>query len=384
MTQLFGQRVGDFFLGADKRQRVRATQVLLALLLDVILAAVASFGVWAGVLALSHVVLWVVLTLAGVLCFYVAVRSGFNLRFKDDPALTFQQGVFSVLSTVGAYVMCGPVRGASLLALAVTLIFGMFALKPSQVRLLSLIAVLLLGLTMAYCNARWPARFPVAEEILHFMMVAAVFPSIAVLAGQLSTMRHKMRQHRDQLALALENNRQLAIRDELTGLYNRRHLLEVMKLESQRAERSGLPLCFALIDIDHFKRINDNHGHSDGDEVLRAFAQSALRALRETDTLGRWGGEEFLLMLPDTPVADAEGVIERVRQQLAQVRFDAIDPRLSVTFSAGIAAHAVSEAVMTTVEHADQAMYAAKQAGRNCSVVAGAGAEAESHAMMPA
>ncbi len=364
------RRIGNVFLGQDKRQRVRATQVLLTLLLDVILAAVAAFGVWAGLLSLSDVVLWAGFTLAGVLCFYVAVRSGFNLRFKDDPALTFQQGVFSVLSTVAAYVMCGPVRGASLLALAVTLIVGMFALKASQVRLLSLIAVLLLGLTMAYCNARWPERFPAAEEVVHFMMVAAVLPSIAVLAGQLSTMRQKLRQHRDELAQALETNRLLAIRDELTGLHNRRHVFELMQLELQRAERSGRPLCLALIDIDHFKRVNDQHGHAQGDAVLRVFAATASAALRDTDTLGRWGGEEFIVMLPETTADSALGVLVRVHRQMAGVRFDAFDAGLRVSFSAGIAVCQPGETLAAAIERADQAMYAAKQAGRDRSVVA--------------
>ncbi|MBC7954628.1 MAG: GGDEF domain-containing protein [Cytophagales bacterium] len=361
--------MGSAVLGTDKRQRVRITQILLTALLDLILTAIAVYGVWAGLLPGLHAALWSVLTLTGVFGFYVAVRSGFNLRFTEDPALTLPQGVFSVFSTVAAYVMTGPVRGASLLALAVTLIVGMFALKPRQVWGLSVFAVALLGATMWWCHDRWPARFPLHEEAMHFMLVAVVLPAIAVLAGQLSKMRHKLVQHRVDLEKALEQNRQLAIHDELTGLYNRRHALELMQQEAQRAERNGRPLCVALIDIDHFKRVNDEHGHAQGDEVLRTFAEGAAAALRETDTLGRWGGEEFIVMLPETPAEAAVGVLARVHMQLSSVRFNAIDPALRVTFSAGIAICQPGEKLAVAIERADQAMYAAKQGGRDRSVV---------------
>ena len=371
MGSSLSRRVATLLLGQDKRQRVRATQVLLALLLDAVLAAIAGVGVWLGVLESRIVLMWAVLTLGGVLGFYALVRSGLNQRwFEADPALTLQQGVFSVFSTVGAYLMCGPVRGASMLALAVTLSFGMFALKLRQVVGLSLFAVLLLGFAMAGAHQLWPHRYPAEEEVMHFLLMAVLLPSIAVLAGQLSHLRVKLRQHGIELAQALEQNRQLAIRDELTGLHNRRHVLELMQLEAQRAERSGRPLCLALIDIDHFKRVNDQHGHAQGDEVLRAFAACASVALRDTDTLGRWGGEEFIVMLPETPADAAVGVLSRVHRQIAELRFEAFDAALRVSFSAGIAVVQPGETLAGAIERADQAMYAAKQAGRDRSVVA--------------
>jgi diguanylate cyclase (GGDEF)-like protein len=137
-----------------------------------------------------------------------------------------------------------------------------------------------------------------------------------------------------------------------------------------RADRGCSPPCIALIDIDHFKRINDNHGHAQGDEVLRAFAACASAALRDTDTLGRWGGEEFIVMLPATSIEAAAGVMARVHAQLASVGLDAVHPGLRVTFSAGIAQRGAGEPLAATIERADQAMYAAKQGGRNRSVVA--------------
>jgi len=313
---------------------------------------------------------WEMFALIGATSFYVMVRSGFSLRFASDPAMTLPQGVFSVVSTVAAYFVAGPARGASLLVMAVTLVFGLFALTAPQVRRLSFFAVVAMGATMLVAHLRDPVHFPAAEEGMNFMLLAVVLPSIALLAGQLSTMRLKLRQQRDELERALERNHEIAIRDELTGIYNRRHLTELMNVEMQRFERSGRPMCLALIDIDHFKRVNDVHGHAQGDEVLRAFASTAREALRESDTLGRWGGEEFMLMLPDTPAASAERVIERVRQRLAGVRFDQIDPALRITFSAGIAHCQVGETLSAMIERADQAMYSAKQGGRDRSVIA--------------
>lgn len=362
--------MGDLLLGQDKRQRVRASQVLLTWLIDLVLGLIAAFCVWAGLVSAIAAALWTGFTLIGVSAFYLVIRSGLNLRFTSDPSLTLPQGVFSVFSAVSAYAMCGPVRGASLLALMLTLMFGMFALKPREVRGLSFFAVTLLGATMWSCHVLWPAQFAADVEAAHFMLVAVLLPSMAVLSGQLSTLRHKLRMHRVELEEALEKNRQLAIRDELTGLHNRRHVLELMQLELQRAERSGRPLCLALIDIDHFKRVNDQHGHARGDEVLRAFAACASVALRDTDTLGRWGGEEFIVMLPETPADAAVGVLSRVHRQMAELRFEAFDAALRVSFSAGIAVAQPGESLAAAIERADQAMYAAKQAGRDRSVVA--------------
>lgn len=364
-------RITTLVLGHDARQRLRASQALLVVLVDLLLSFICGFGVWAGLIEAQMALAWSSLTLLGVLGFYAVIRSGWNLRLSpEDPALTMPQGVFSVFSTVAAYITCGPVRGASLLAMAITLVCGMFALKPGQVRRLTLFAVLLLGITMVGAHVRWPERFPIAEEALHFMLVAVVLPAIAVLAGQLSTMRLKLRQHRHDLEQALEHNRQLAIRDELTGLYNRRHVMALMHKEVQRGGRSGRPMSIALLDIDHFKRINDGCGHAQGDEVLKAFALAVGETLRDTDVLGRWGGEEFMVMLPETDAAGAMCVLDRVHERMQALSFPCGGESRGVSFSAGIAACAPGEALHAAIERADAALYRAKEGGRARSVVA--------------
>lgn len=385
MGPALSSRLTTLLLGQEARQRLRASQALMVVLVDVLLSFVCAFGAWAGLIDPRMALGWSVLTLVGVLAFYAVIRSGWNLRLSTaDPALTLPQGVFSIFSTVAAYLICGPARGASLLAMAITLVCGMFALKPGQVQRLSVFSVLLLGTTMIGAHLRWPERFPIAEEVLHFMMIAVVLPTIAVLAGQLSTMRHKLRQHRLDLEQALEHNRQLAIRDELTGLYNRRHLMALMHKEVQRAERSGRPMAIALLDVDHFKRINDSCGHAQGDEVLKAFALTVGSTLRDTDVLGRWGGEEFMVVLPETDAAGAACVLDRVHARMRELSFACAGGARGVSFSAGIAACGAGEALYAAIERADAALYRAKEGGRQRSVVAeGPNDVALAHAASP-
>jgi diguanylate cyclase (GGDEF)-like protein len=129
-----------------------------------------------------------------------------------------------------------------------------------------------------------------------------------------------------------------------------------------------------LVDLDHFKRINDAHGHPVGDEVLCAFAQAAQGELRETDTIARWGGEEFLMLMRETePEPAGKVAVERLRCEIAELHPSPSVPELRVSFSAGVALHHPEDPVERTIALADQALYAAKAAGRNCVVVAEAG-----------
>jgi diguanylate cyclase (GGDEF)-like protein len=121
----------------------------------------------------------------------------------------------------------------------------------------------------------------------------------------------------------------------------------------------------AVLDIDWFKRVNDSHGHAAGDQVLRGFAQQALTAVRSTDVLARWGGEEFLLMLPDTELPAARQVLARMQAQVSALRLSVGATSLQVTFSAGLTVSRPGEPIAGAIARADQAMYAAKAAGRD-------------------
>ena len=155
--------------------------------------------------------------------------------------------------------------------------------------------------------------------------------------------------------------RELSIRDPLTQLYNRRCAEEKLTLECQRAQRSKQPLSVALLDLDDFKSINDLHGHHVGDEVLCALADDLRKRLRATDLVCRWGGEEFLVILPDT---DGDHAIEVVHELLRRVGRERRDLP-SFTFSAGVAQYDGQSDWPALVKRADARMYDAKQTGRN-------------------
>lgn len=162
--------------------------------------------------------------------------------------------------------------------------------------------------------------------------------------------------------------RQLAeimTRDSLTGLLQHAHIKERLALEMLRAERTGLPVAVVMLDIDHFKKVNDNYGHLVGDQVIANLANLLKQQLRKTDLVGRYGGEEFLLVLPDCPQTRAVEVVEQIRQRFAALPFSAAEQQFFCTFSAGIS-QAGCGAVDVFIDQADQALYQAKHGGRNC------------------
>jgi diguanylate cyclase (GGDEF)-like protein len=167
-----------------------------------------------------------------------------------------------------------------------------------------------------------------------------------------------------KLEQALKIINELAIRDELTGSHNRRHLIRLIENEKERTARLGSLFCLCLLDIDHFKRINDTYGHLAGDTVLREFAATVQRQIRDSDSFGRYGGEEFLLMLPETSIDEAHALAERVRANIARLGFPDL-PDLAVTVSIGIAQFRTDEPISQTVARADEALYQAKSSGRN-------------------
>lgn len=192
----------------------------------------------------------------------------------------------------------------------------------------------------------------------------------------------------------LNEMERLAIIDSLTGVFNRRHFDSRAMEELERADRYAHPLTLMMIDIDHFKRVNDTYGHPIGDKVLQSLAELCRKNLRATDMIGRYGGEEFVILLPETQIInpslsveqsrattmpmDARGVAERLRQEIARTAIETEQGTIRITVSVGIAGlsevphgrgtspQSREEQLRQLIAHADVAMYAAKEAGRNC------------------
>jgi diguanylate cyclase (GGDEF)-like protein/hemerythrin-like metal-binding protein len=208
-------------------------------------------------------------------------------------------------------------------------------------------------------------RFPILDE--DHRMIA-----LGVVAMDITGTHHSMRkaeralktaeQVNAQLRHAVESLEQFASTDLLTSTWNRRRFEEVVEAEMDRSNRYGHPISLVLIDIDHFKNINDNHGHQEGDRVLVQVADCLRGAIRKSDSLTRWGGEEFIVLMPNTGLSHARFLAERIRDRIASRVFDSIG---SVTVSVGVAEYVPATSRDDWLKRADRAMYAAKHAGRN-------------------
>lgn len=199
-----------------------------------------------------------------------------------------------------------------------------------------------------------------------------VFPvERSVAAFQLGGKWYAVGSMRDISARKLAEMRlnELATMDELTGLSNRRHFMEQAEAQLRQAARYRQNFCFMMIDLDHFKRINDTHGHDVGDEVLRRVGQTLRQVMRGTDIFGRMGGEEFAVAMPETGLADAMNVAERLRERFAEVRVPTWSEPVAFTVSIGISHLNSAETLLSQlIKRADEALYEAKRRGRDLVV----------------
>jgi len=356
----------DLWLGTEPAQRLRLRQTSLAMALMAFSAPMLHYAVMvSGAPRGGALWAWTAVSLGGMVLIYAAIRSGWSRRFPD-PSLTTEQIAFAVTAAATGYAQAGPLRGCVFPVLTLILMFGMFQLRARSAYGLSLFALALFGLAMAAMSQLQPQAYPPEVEIGHFLMLAIMLPAVATLTVRLNRIRRRLSQQREELARALAQLQAIATRDELTGLPNRRQMQALMDQELLRSLRNQSDFCIALVDLDHFKRINDEHGHAAGDAVLRAFAQAGQAAMRATDVLARWGGEEFVVLLPDTAMPPALGGMERLRQQVAALAIDVGHERpLTVTISIGLTGHHRGETLAQTLERADQLLYQAKASGRD-------------------
>jgi len=240
--------------------------------------------------------------------------------------------------------------------------FGMFGMSQRQVRIVGGFTLLLFGLASLWWLCGPERGDPPGAELVRFMMVGTVVGGVVALTERLHGMRERWREERQHLASALDRARQRDTRDELTGCLNRRAMLERMAEESLRSARLGQPMCLVLLDLDHFRRVNDRHGHAAGDLVLRGFADLARARRRDTDLLSRWGGEEFLMVLGATDAAQARTRVQRLLEELAERPFE---EGVKVTCSAGLTECRGGESIVAAIERVDRALVRAKAAGRN-------------------
>lgn len=275
--------------------------------------------------------------------------------FKKRPELILYAGVTTAaifVSLVATYVTAGIHYATGGLLLMILVIS---ALAPS-LRAATISSVLLTGTFATVVLAR--------TGNLHLFESASVFViSGAVIGCVMSEVRDRIRQRVFGLEVELER---VARTDALSGVLSRRAFVDSSTIEFQRAQRYGYPLAVLMIDIDHFKALNDTHGHAAGDEAIRMLGETCRRMLRTSDLIGRMGGEEFAVALPHTDAVAAEPLANRLREAISALRLSSKSGPVQFTISVGVAMRARGDlGVLDTLARADHALYDAKHAGRN-------------------
>ncbi|HEY2347333.1 MAG TPA: GGDEF domain-containing protein [Xanthomonadaceae bacterium] len=309
------------------------------------------------------------------IAFFIAIRSRATARFADPSLMMAQIAVACLLALVMGYFVASGAMVIVLMLFFTSFFFGVFSFGMRQYLTLTA-AVAASYAVMLLCKYGVAQRSGTAFrlELLHFMILIIVLLWLSLLGSYIAGLRRALEQKKHALATALARLKELASRDELTGLHNRRHLMESLEAQLERARRHGEPFSLCILDIDLFKRINDTHGHGVGDEALREFADRIRSQLRRMDvvgrsqvdsTFGRYGGEEFLLVLPYAPGSGARACVERLRAAMHAQPFPTSAGPLAVTFSAGIAQYRADESITQVIQRADEALYRAKANGRD-------------------
>lgn len=290
--------------------------------------------------------------------FYALFRAQLNLR-AHDPSLTIPMMISSILVTVCAMYFTSPeARDVLTPIFLVTTIFGVLRFGTRELIVVAAFISICYGLMFAMLIRLRPEAVDLRLEMLRWGVITVFLLWFALMGGYISRLRKELKATKS----AIED---IAMRDELTGTFNRRYLMETLQREKSRCDRSGAKFCICMLDLDFFKVVNDTFGHQAGDEVLRVFSRHTLQGFRGTDCFGRYGGEEFMLILLDTALEGARTKAERLRSDTEKLTFANLAPEAKVTTSIGVAEYRPGEDIEATQRRADAALYKAKEAGRN-------------------
>ena len=348
----------------DPAQALRLRHTLLGATSYLSIIGFVLYCSYAGLSRLTPSTTWMLAALAmGInILFYLAISSGWNKRLHD-PSMTLIQITTSTLWMLIVLYYTEQVRGAVLILFLNNFIFGIFRLRTAQFLGSALFALAGYGVVIGLLAKYHPQSINLRIEAVQWVLLAMVLPWFAVIGAYISNVRNALRQKNKELEKALATIERLASHDELTGAYSRRFFLDALRREKTRSDREHKTFCVAILDLDSFKAVNDRHGHLVGDDVLREFAEAVQLELRGSDYFARYGGEEFSLLLVDTDLAYAAGVLERIRGRIASNIFSHVGS--TVTVSAGVAQYRLHEDVSGTIGRADRSLYSAKAAGRN-------------------
>jgi diguanylate cyclase (GGDEF)-like protein len=327
-------------------------------------AAILLLYAYAGTISYAIAPAFLVSGLGMIGIFVVLSETGINDR-RDDHYLTVFQIVGHDLIPLTFALLVPQIGYAFLCILFFIFGFGAIRMTPRQ-------AAIAMGCTVAglipvflFAPSIGIATTTPLERVAALLCFLCSLGQCAFVGLYGSSLRKTLFNRSAELKEAYRRIEELAELDELTGSFNRRCIMRMLDDEIARAQRVKTPCAVALIDLDWFKRINDAHGHPIGDEVLRTFAITVFANIRGMDRFGRYGGEEFLLILPETSSDAAAHMLNRLRMIVADLDWSALSHGMAVTISAGVATLNPDETADALLTRADKALYEAKEAGRN-------------------
>jgi len=348
------------------RRAAQRRQILTIMALSYLIDALAlSAYAFAGTTSLTTPPVFLVCALLSVTCFMLLSDAHFNDRFKDHYLVLQQMGVSFLLML--AFITIVPEVGCVFLC-SLFVIVALGSLRSTMMQIVAAWAVLTAGLAWLFLLTDLPIGMPhgtFAERFATLFLFAVTIGRCMMVGMFSSALRESFYTQSLALKDAYRRIEELAEYDELTGAHNRRSIMHALTEESERAIRNQGNCSIALIDLDFFKKINDLYGHPVGDEVLRTFAISMFANVRVIDKFGRYGGEEFLLIMPEAAEESAEAIVDRLRMIVADIDWNSISPGIAVTMSAGVATLRHGETPENLLLRADVALYRAKDRGRN-------------------
>jgi diguanylate cyclase (GGDEF)-like protein len=321
----------------DRKQALRIRRFFMAFATSIFCASLAYVSYLAGFMEWKAIAGFLIFIPIFNITLYIFLRTGLNLKMAD-PSLTAIQISFAILLVMYGMYFANEARG---------------------------VLLLIYGGDIALLQIYRPQGVNFHIEYLQLGVLALVLMAFSVIGGYISSLRQNLSISKSEQAKSIAIIREMAIRDELTGLFNRRHVLEFLDYEKNRSLRGGGIFCLAMLDIDHFKNVNDIYGHLVGDAVLQAVATTMKTTMRNTEYCARYGGEEFLIVLTQTGINGALIGAERVRTNIEKIPFPNIGSDFKITVSIGLSEYRMREGVDDIIARADEALYRAKNGGRN-------------------
>ncbi|MDX1803330.1 MAG: GGDEF domain-containing protein [Alcanivorax sp.] len=306
---------------------------------------------------------------AGHLLFVLFMALGLNRRLAQ-PDMLMPLMIWSTTSLLITAFFVDQVRLCVMMIFFAIVQLGVLQASLRQFIALALYCVSGYALIILLVGDYWPEVMDQQAEWIQWALFSLMVLGLVLLASEISTIRRQLGQRNHQMAEIVDRIHDMAVKDQLTGFYRRRHAMELLNKACGQSARGAYRLAVVYLDLDHFKRINDNFGHRVGDLVLIRFAELVSRHLSSRDFAARLGGEEFMLVMPVNELGDARQVVQGILEGMRAQRFSEA-PGLVATLSAGLVLREDGEGSADVIRRSDVALYDAKHGGRDRLVLGG-------------